>query len=216
MSRRAKAPDRIGRRIGPLPRFLAGAAALPPFLMTGHLPSKAVLVLLFAVLAVLAGKRIRWGYFLILAASIVFFHLLTPWGRVLAEWGPFAVTVGALENGAVRALTLIGMIFLSVAAVRPELALPGRLGGLLARSFYYFEILIDGKASLDRKNLFAGLDALLLERFDPGREDFGHAVSAPEGSGETAFRGRGWGFAFLVAAVPWGLWILDLLDRPWI
>ena len=211
-SRRSKAPDRIGRHVSAVPRFAAGMASLPAFLLMDSLLFKAVLALLFVVLALLAGKRIRWGYYLVLSSSICFFHLLAPWGRVLAEIGPLTITLGALENGVSRALTLMGMVFLSVAAVRPELELPGRLGGLLGRTFYYFEAIIDGKAELTRKNFVKGLDELLLKRFDPRKEDFGSGESpAP-----VPVSGRGWIPAIFFSVLPWGLWALTFADVPWI
>lgn len=218
--RRPKRPDRIGRVISPLPRIFAGMAMMPPFLMIDHLPSKALLTAIFALLAVLAGKRIRWAYFLILGFSICFFHILAPVGRVLFEAGPLRITSGALENGAVRALTLMGMIFLSLAAVRPELEFPGRLGSLLARTFYHFEAILDGKANLSRKDFFSSLDRLLLERFDPRLEDFGHgtAKQAELSGGNPVKPIPGWcGLlsVVIVVPVPWVLWILELAGVSW-
>ncbi len=220
--RRPKAPDRVGRVIAPLPRFTAGILAMVPFLMQDRVLFRAILVGLFALTAVLAGKRIRWSYFLILAASVTFFHLLAPIGRVILELGPFTITAGALVNGIGRALTLIGMVFLSLAAVRPELELPGRFGGLLARTFYYFEAILDGKARLSRKDFFTSLDALLMERFDPNEEDFGHgrkAASDADPVAASSFRtGRWQGSAagLLFVLVPWFLWLLTLPGFPWI
>ena len=172
--RRPKRPDRISAIVDPIPRFIAGMLAMPAFLLLDNLIYKGFLVILFAIAATLAGKRIRWTYFLVLAFSICFFHLLAPLGRVLFRIGPLPVTLGALETGLNRTFTLIGMVFLSLTAVRPELELPGFFGGLLARTFYHFEAILDGKTGLTRKNFFTSLDQLLLERFDPRKEDFGH------------------------------------------
>ena len=218
--RRPKRPDLIGRAVsGPL-RFASGLTAMLPFLMLDHMPSKLVLLALFAITAVLAGKRVRWSYFLILAASVTFFHLLAPVGRVLFEVGPLPVTAGALENGIMRSATLIGMVFLSLSAVRPELELPGRFGGLLTRTFYYFEVILDGKAGLSRRDFFGSLDRLLLDRFNPGEEDFGHdrQTAGPESGGRAADGSwrRGLLPAVLFVLPPWGFWILELLGLSWI
>lgn len=175
-------------------------AMLPPFLLVKQVLLKAILTVIFMILALLSGKRLRLGYFLILLASVSFFQLFFPWGRVIFEFGPVVVTAGALESGLIRGLTLVGMVFLSVAAVRPELELPGTLGRLLSRTFYYFDLLFEGRRRLTRKNFFESLDELLRERFDPNRERT--TMGKPEES-----KMRGWFTAFLVVLIPWFLLI---------
>jgi len=195
-----KTLDRIGRYVGPVARFAAGMAMLPPFLLIKQILLKAILTVIFTILALLSGKRLRWGYFLVLLVSVSFFQLFFPWGRVIFEFGPVVVTAGALETGLIRGLTLVGMVFLSVAAVRPELELPGTMGGLLSRTFYYFDLLFEGRRRLTRKNFFASLDELLRERFDPDRERT--TIAKREGG-----RMRGWFAALLAAMIPWFLFI---------
>ena len=189
---------------------------LPPYMLIEDPIPKAILAALFALAALMAGKRIRWGYFATLLASITLFHLLAPWGRVLLEIGPFAITEGALRNGLVRGITLIGMVFLSVAAVRPELKLPGRFGGLVGRTFYHFEAIIDGKGRLSRRDFFGSLDRLLLERFDPDRSDLSGDLptddaadsSAPSRRSPRPRRGIPW--AAVAALIPWLLWFVTM------
>ena len=199
---RGRRRDLIGGLVGPVPRFIAGMLMLPPYLLTDNLPARLGLTAFFAVLALMAGKRLNFGYFLILVLSVTFFHILSPWGRVLLEIGPLTITAGALEGGLMRSFTLIGMVFLSVAAVRPELELPGRLGGLLGRTFYYFDLIIEGKSRLSRKNFLVSLDNLLMERFDPKREDLtlGSAPVPAKTSG-------GWPAAISAMMIPWGVWV---------
>jgi hypothetical protein len=222
MTSRRKRTDYLGRFVSAGPRFAAGMAMLPPYLMLGELVPKGILVLLFAFLAVLAGKKMRWGYFIILILSVTFFHLLAPWGRVLMTIGPLAITVGALENGLIRGFTLVGMVFLSVAAVRPELELPGRLGGLLGRTFYHFDAVLEGRRRLSRKDFFGSLDELLLERFDPRLADFGDGRREAEMGAQTSAEvspsnrtGRGWAWAVAAALIPWALWAWTFLKNPW-
>lgn len=207
-------PDLIGKYVGAGSRFTAGMLMLPPYLLIEGLLYKTLLAAFFACLALLAGKRLRWGYFLVLIASVTFFHLLSPWGRVLFEIGPFPITIGALEGGLTRGITLVGMVFLSVAAVRPELELPGRLGGLLGRTFYYFDSILEGKKRLSRRNFFNSLDALLLERFNPERENL-QETTVIDGtelpSGPPPGPAQGWLTAVLVALIPWLLWIWTLI-----
>ncbi len=202
---RRKRPDRIGTLIAPLPRFAAGMAVLPPFLLLNRLDLKALMVFGFAVLTLLAGKRIRWMYFAVLSISICFFHLLTPWGAILAQLGRFIITAGALHNGLARVLTLTGMIFLSLAAVHRQLTLPGVFGGLLGRTFYYFETLIDGKAGLSWKNLIPEIDTLLMNRFNPQNLE-GNPAEDQEESKDKSARHKGWFWGVLFAALIWAVW----------
>jgi hypothetical protein len=96
-----------------------------------------------------------------------------------------------------------------VAAVRPELELPGRLGGLLGRTFYYFDLIIEGKSRLSRKNFLVSLDNLLMERFDPNREDLTlGSVPVP------AKTSGGWPAAIPVVMIPWGTWLWILIAGP--
>jgi len=203
---RSQRIDHIGTVLAPGPRFLAGMLMLPPFLLSNSLPIKAGLATLFAFLALLAGKRLRWAYFLLLILSVVFFHLLNPIGRVLMEIGSLAITAGALENGLTRGFTLLGMVFLSIAAVRPELELPGHFGGLLGRTFYYFDAIIEGKNQLSRKNFFLSLDKILMERFNPNREELAH-----EKTPETETSRRGWSVLIPLILIPWLLWVWEIL-----
>lgn len=202
----ARRPDRIGQCIAPAPRFLAAMAVLPPFLLMGRLDFKLALTVLFALLTVMAGKRIRWMYFAVIGLSVCFFHLLLPWGRVLAEIGPLKITAGALRGGASRVLSVTGMVFLSLAAVSRNLTLPGAFGGLLGRTFWFFETLLEGRASLSWKNILPGIDALLMERFNPEKDDFGVRICPEEPVVREHHRYRGWPLAFVFSVVPWLLW----------
>jgi len=184
---------------------------LPPFLMIEGLVFKAFLAAFFALLALLAGKRLRWGYFLVLVFSVCFFHLLSPRGKVLLEFGKMAITSGALESGLIRGLTLAGMIFLSLASVSSDLRFPGLFGGLLGRTFFYFDSIIEGKKRLSRKNFFLSLDELLIERFNPDHEIFGAWKSeideAPSSKTERFY--GGWIATTVVVLIPWCLWLYE-------
>lgn len=209
MARRAAPKDRLTPLLSPRPRFLAGLLAMPGFLLIDDPRWKALLVFLYGGLAWASGKRIRILYFVLTLATVTFFHLLTPWGVVLAEWGPLRITSGALEKGLLRGLTLVGMVFLSLSSVRPDLQLPGRFGGILGRTFRHFETIIDGKGRLSRKNFLGSLDRLLIERFDPGKPDFGLARSdvGTDVSGDSN-SWRGTMIAVWLPGITWALWAL--------
>lgn len=166
---RKKRTDILARFLSPSFRFWTGLALIPPYFMIDTLGVKALLVLLFAILAWLAGKKIRILYFVFLVSSITFFHLLTPMGKILAEIGPVRITSGALATGVHKGLTLCGLVFLSLFSVTPSLKLPGRIGGLLAKMFYYFEEILDGKKKISAGNFIGSLDDVLMDLFPPER-----------------------------------------------
>ena len=121
--------DRLEKHLSPHTRFLLGAVVLVLFLLQNRLATKLVEVVLFGTLAVLAGKRLRWGYFIVLVAAVAAFSTLSPWGEVLVRLGPLAITKGALVTGVVKGLTVVGMIFVSLFAVSRRLRLPARRVG---------------------------------------------------------------------------------------
>ncbi|MFW5729824.1 MAG: hypothetical protein ACOCYG_09170, partial [Spirochaetota bacterium] len=60
--------------------FIAGGLLIPAYLFQDLLVVRVAQVLLFALLASIAGKKIKWLYFVIMVASITLFNLLTPMG----------------------------------------------------------------------------------------------------------------------------------------
>jgi hypothetical protein len=62
-----------------------------------------------------------------------------PSGEVLFTLGSFPITAGALQWGLIKTTTLLGLIYLSQFAIHPGLQLPGVLGGIIGKTFFYFE-----------------------------------------------------------------------------
>ncbi len=159
----------LRRNIGPVILFVCGAAVIPAFLFQRSVVVKLVQVIVFAVLATAAGKKIKPVYFLVMVTSITFFNVLSPLGRVLIQIGPFPVTETALVSGVVKGLTIVGLVFISLFSIRPDLRLPGRMGGMIGRVFFYFERIIEGKRrKLEPRRLIASIDEILEEIFEPG------------------------------------------------
>ena len=158
------------RNTSPLHLFITSALILPAYLFQDELLLRIAQVLLFAGLSTVAGKKIKWLYFVVMVSSITFFNLLTPMGRVLVSAGPFAITDGALRNGVMKGLTIIGLVFISLFSIRPDLKLPGRLGGLLVRLFYYFERIVETKRQkLEARRLIGSIDDILDSLYQPGK-----------------------------------------------
>ena len=159
--RRRRSMDRIAGSISPSLRLVAGGMALVLFVLQRQLVVKAVAAAAFGLLAVAAGKRIQWFYFAVLAASITFFNLLAPYGRVLLEIGPLAITEGGLAGGLIKAVTVVGLVFVSLAAVSRDLVLPGRFGAIVARTFATFDHLYRERKRVRRDHLVEDVDSIL-------------------------------------------------------
>ncbi|MFW5689233.1 MAG: hypothetical protein ACOC1U_06660 [Spirochaetota bacterium] len=183
--RRPKPPNRLARHTAALHVFIAGVLTIVAFLFQDSLVVRAGQVLAFAGLATLAGKRIRWGYFAIMVSSITFFNLLTPVGRVLVEIGPLPVTEGALGQGLLKGLAIVGLVFISLFAVRPDLRLPGTFGGILARLFFYFERVLETRRRVSAARLVGSVDEILMELYPPDDPGAAHAEASPGGDPAT-------------------------------
>jgi hypothetical protein len=72
------------------------------------------------------------------------------------------------------------------------ITLPGRLGGLIGRSLFYFQRIMSGRSRIDRKNIIGSIDDLLLDV--QGAQDDG-------GSGQAAARTTARGAVLLAALV---------------
>jgi heptaprenyl diphosphate synthase len=158
----------VRAKLSPLHSFAAGVLIIPAYLLQEEIVIKVVQVVIFGALARSMGKRIKWLYFLILALSITVFNLLNPYGEVLVRLGPLAVTSGALIEGILKGLTIVGLVFISLFSIRPELQLPGRLGGIIGKTFLYFQRILEQKRRVEAKRLVGSVDEILLELYQPG------------------------------------------------
>jgi heptaprenyl diphosphate synthase len=136
------------------------------------------------VLALLAGKRLSFGYFAFLVVSVVVFNLFLPVGRVWFSMGPVTITEGAFFLGLGKGLTFAGLVFFSLASVSRHLRLPGRFGALWGRTFSWYEQLMDQRAALKPRALLMSIDKL-LERLYPTRT-VGVEAARAETASETA------------------------------
>lgn len=186
--------------------FWAGMLVLPAYLVQSSLVVRVVQVVLFAYLTTLAGKRLQWIYFTTIIVTITIFHLFVPSGFVIASIGGFRLTLGALRTGLYKALTIVGMVFISLVAVRADLRLPGRLGTLVGTMFWSFEQIMEHRDELEARRPFISGDRLLLTLYD-------RLAAMEESSAHTQERkataavssGIGKAVVFTVVAVQWAL-----------
>lgn len=200
--------------------FVSGILAMPALLFN---PSTALRIgqfLLFWIFAWSIGKRTSLLNALIVSASIVAFNLIVPYGRVLASIGNFRITQGALLAGIEKAVTVEGLIMLSKATVRSDLRLPGRFGALIGESFRYFELIMERKGGIDRKDPIGGVDRLLVELSAPIQGGTEESAEPLPGRTEAVSRlspqkHAPLGRAILVAAIAltWGLFLLPVVFR---
>jgi hypothetical protein len=168
--------DRLGPRLAPLTRLAWGMVLIPLLAFQSRWYLTLILVAIFALLAGRAGKRISFPFFASMVASVTVFNLLSPFGRVLLSWGPFTLTQGALEDGLNKGLVISGLVFVSLFSVSRELRFGGRLGDLLARTFYYYEQLMTERKNLRLRTLVLSVDRMLERLFDPSGD---HELPAP-------------------------------------
>lgn len=202
-------PPAAGR--APLVRLISGLLMVPPFLMQSYVPLKIIHILLFGLASVYFGKRVRILPGLLIVAAVTGAQLLTPLGEVLIYIGSFPITAGALEQGFVRGLNLVGLVYLSRYAVSPGLPIPGRAGALLYRVFFYFEELTAYRVVRDRsagfrkniKRALIGIDEFLLQLAAGGGS--GGAAAGPAGRSPAGLRGP-LVVPLAAAALQWGLY----------
>lgn len=169
-------PDRLAV-LHPTVRFFWGLGLLACLVFADDWEARGLLALLGVSLALAAGKRINFGYFAFLIASIVVFHLFLPFGRVWFQAGPWAITEGAFFLGLGKGFTFSGLVFFSLASISRHLELPGRLGALWGKTFSWYEQLMDQRGALKPRALLMSIDRL-LERLYPTRQ--GSPTSKPE------------------------------------
>lgn len=192
--------------------FYGGLLALPAFLFQQNLFVRTGQVALFAVLAVFAGKRLQWVYFISVLATVTLFHLLVPSGAVLAEPLGVPITVGALRTGLFKGLTILGMVFISLASVRADLRIPGTLGAVVGKTFWSFEQIMERRSTIEIRSIGAGVDRLLMDLTeDLGRIDERSDVEDTQARKGTAKRSSPAG-VILVSAIVGVQWALLFLS----
>jgi heptaprenyl diphosphate synthase len=147
----------------------AGALLFPAFLLQQDLVLRALQIVVVSALNALMGRRVRPAQFLIMAAGIVLFNLVIPTGRVLVAVFGVPLTEGALKSGLFKATAMVGLIVLSQFSLRSDLRLPGWLGGLIARTFHYFELIMSQRPRMDRKDVIGSIDQILIEVQSAGK-----------------------------------------------
>lgn len=139
-----------------------GLLIIPSFLLLENPVFKSAHLVLFLLLVLLCGKTVRIFPSLVIFTSIVIVNLFRPYGELFFSVFGLRITRGALESGVNKGATLIGLIYCSKFFVRPTLSLPGTLGALLGKTFFYFEQITERWKTVEGGSVIGKLDALLL------------------------------------------------------
>lgn len=151
-----------GMRAGTI-RFCAALAIMIAFLFIKDVRIMALLTIIFYIAARIRRRKVRILPSVIILVTVTAAALLSPAGRVIVRFGNFPVTLGALETGLSRALTLVGMVFLSQYATSGSIKLPGAAGALLESVLCWFSALTAKKLSFKKGAVIKTLDEHLSE-----------------------------------------------------
>ncbi len=169
-------------------RFLVGLLLIPAFVFNTSLPVRILQTVLVIGYSLIRKKKFRLGPNLILLAGVTAMNLLSPVGEVLFRIAAFPITRIALEQGLMRALLFIGLVYISRSSISASIPLPGKGGALVARTLYYFERIINFAPPSEEKGVVYTLTHL------PGRLDeilfFCSEEGSGQGAGEKHERGR--------------------------
>jgi hypothetical protein len=194
----------LGAKVTARALFAAGALLLPAFLFQQDPFVRGLQILLFLGLNAASGRKIRILQIFLAGVGIAAFNLIIPTGRVLLTVLGLPLTEVALRSGLQKATAVIGMVAISQFSLRADLEIPGRLGGLIGRSLFYFQLIMSRRNRIDRKNVFGSIDELLLDL-----QDFGAAGNDPGArTGSTTLAGA----AILLALVAanWAVFLYTL------
>jgi heptaprenyl diphosphate synthase len=188
--------------------LIAGLPAALLFLCNPSTLGRGGQFLFFWFCAWASGRKNRPLITLLVIAGVVFVNLLAPYGRILAEIGPFSVTTGSLAMGFRRGITLEGLFMLSAVLIRGGTterrdngAAGQRSGGaagrglgafrrLLEESLAVFARLSNGGGLIRPGRFVEDLDGLFLgmedpapaerPRLNPGKGEYGSAADVGE------------------------------------
>ena len=147
--------------ISPSLLFVTVMVSFPAFLFQKKLMVLVAEAFVFFLLALTRRGKLRLLPSILMIAGITFFALFSPHGQVLARWGRFSVTTGALEAGLIRGLSLAGMVFLSQLALSPQLHLPGKLGSFVVDMFGLLDNLTKEGLVFSKDKKFVGIKELM-------------------------------------------------------
>lgn len=118
--------------------------------------------LIMTLLVLIRKKKIKILPTVFITISLIFFNILSPFGKVWFLIGNFPITEGAFLLGLKKALVLCGMVFISQLATSFYFEFKGSVGKMISQIFTWFNIF----SSLDRdKRKKMGLNLKSIDEF---------------------------------------------------
>ncbi len=191
--------ERARRIFDPYALAAAGLAVVAALLFQPRLEPRAAVLLGAMAFSWGTGRKVPVLGTALVVLGIVGANLLVPVGRVLAAWGPIRVTETALREGIEKAVTFEALIYVSKAAIRSDLRLPGRFGGTIASALRCYERILETRIRLRRASFLEDLDAVLLAIYD---EELSRSPDRPSAV-PTGRGAAGTAFLVLAAAAAW-------------
>ena len=108
--------------------------------------------ILMIIFAFIRKKRVKILPSFFITISLVFFSLLSPFGKVWFSIGNFTITEGAFLLGLKKSFVLCGMVFISQIATSFEFNIKGNFGKMISEVFYWFSIFSDFSKSAKSKS----------------------------------------------------------------
>lgn len=104
------------------------------------------------IFAFIRKKRVKLLPSFFITISLVFFSLLSPFGKVWFSIGNFTITEGAFFLGLKKSFVLCGMVFISQIATSFEFNIKGSFGKMISEVFYWFSIFSDFSKNIKTKS----------------------------------------------------------------
>ena len=148
------------------------------------------------IFAFIRKKRVKILPSFFITLSLVFFSLLSPFGKVWFSIGNFTITEGAFLLGLKKSFVLCGMVFISQIATSFEFNIKGNFGKMISEVFYWFSIFSDfsKKAKSDSKLQInekkksklslKSIDEYLCELYFEEKQEKNNSAHKTEESGE--------------------------------
>lgn len=187
--------------------FVSGILSIPAFILVTFLPFKLGLLVFYFILTLLNKKKIKPLYFIILSFFIITFETMIPAGKILFSIGPVKITVLALNRGLRKAITLVGLIFISLSTIRKDLRIPGGAGIIFEKTFFYFEQFFLLGKKIRPGELIKSIDETLFSVFPAEGPELPEQPSERSSKAYRVLPSAA--LCVLLAGVPWAVFIFE-------
>jgi len=169
----------ISKNISSLFSLISCFIIAPTFILQQQLLIKGIqFVILFLLLCLNKNKLHLKGGIIFFFITVIF-HMIFPEGRVLFKMWGFPFTLDALLRGCSKALTLLGLLYLSkifIYLTPLPAAKPGKITlfrgfrNLLDKTLFYFYCLLEQQKRIKFNKIWQSLDEIIINAYKNSRE----------------------------------------------